>query len=120
MNCCPACKESRRPTHEAGTRELSQSTTILCPLLKTTLCMCVFVVSTSATPWTVQPARLLCPQNFLSKNPGVWVATSYSGDLPDRGVEPHLSCLQHLPEGSLPLSPLGRPLLVFILITITT
>ena len=41
VNCCLVCKESRRLTHEAGTRELSKPMAILCPLLKTTLYICV-------------------------------------------------------------------------------
>ena len=39
------------------------------------------VVSDSATPWTVQPARLLCSWDFSGKNTGVGGHFLFQGDL---------------------------------------
>ena len=38
-----------------------------------------------------------------------WVATPSSGDLADPGIQPEPLCLLHLPAGSLPLAPPGKP-----------
>ena len=37
-----------------------------------------------------------------------WVAISFSGDLPDSGIEPESLCLLHWQASSLPLAPPGK------------
>ena len=59
-----------------------------------------------ATPWTIAHQAPLS-MGFPGKERILeWVAISFSGDLPDPGIEPE-SALQ---AGSLPLSHWGRPL----------
>ena len=50
-----------------------------------------------ATPWTVQPARLLCPWNSLGKNTGVGSCSLLQGIVPTQGLNPGLpDCRQIL------------------------
>ena len=51
----------------------------------TLLLLCSFV-SNSLRPHGLQPARLLCPWNFLRQRILEWVALSFAGDLPDPGI----------------------------------
>ena len=46
------------------------------------------VVSNSLPPYVLQPARLLCPWDFLGKNTTVGCHALLQGNLPDPGIEP--------------------------------
>ena len=46
--------------------------------------------SSLATPWTIQPARLLCPWNSLGKNTGVVSRSLLQGIFPTKGSNPGL------------------------------
>ena len=52
-------------------------------------------VQLSAAPWTVAPARLLCPWNFGGKNTGVGCHFLLWGIFPTQGLDSHLLHLQH-------------------------
>ena len=61
-----------------------------------------------ATPWTIQPARLLCPWNSLGKNTGVGSRSLLQGIFPTKGSNPGLLhcrqilyCLSHQGSHSL-------------------
>ena len=51
-------------------------------------CVCIScsVVSKSTTPWTLQPARLLCPWNSPGKNTGVGCHFLLQGIFPTQGL----------------------------------
>ena len=77
----------------------------------------VFVESTKSRPTLLRPhgpARLLCPWNPPGKNTGVgrhsFSCHSFSGDLPDPGIEPMSPAWQ---EDSLPSEPPGEPRLLY-------
>ena len=55
------------------------------------------------TPWTVQPARLLCPWNFPGKNTGVGCHFLLWGGLPDAGIKSTSPESPALAGSSLPL-----------------
>ena len=61
------------------------------------------------TPWTAEPARLLCPWNFPGKNTGVGCHFLLQGIFPTQGSNPNLLCLLHWQVDSFPLSHLGSP-----------
>ena len=65
------------------------------------------VVSDSLQPHGLQPARLLCPQNFLGKNTGVDCHSLLQGIFLTQGLNPSLLHLLHWQADSLPLSCLG-------------
>ena len=52
-------------------------------------------VQLSGGPWTVAPARLLCPWNFLGKNTGVGCRFLLWGIFPTQGLNSRLLHLQH-------------------------
>ena len=64
------------------------------------------VVSDSLWPHGLEPARLLCPWNFLGKNTGVGCHFLLQGIFPTQGSNLHLL---HWQAGSLPLAPPGKP-----------
>ena len=66
------------------------------------------VVSNSLPPYVLQPARLLCPWDFLGKNTTVGCHALLQGNLPDPGIEPRSPTLQ---ADSLPLSHQGSPMM---------
>ena len=72
------------------------------------LCSVTSVVSNSATPG-LQPARLLCLQDFPSKNTGVGCHAFPQGIFPTQGQNPCLLC-PLLQADSLPAELLGKPL----------
>ena len=57
------------------------------------------------TPWTIVPARLLCPWDFPGKNTGVGTHVPLQEIFPTQGSTP---CLQHWQADCLPLSHLGN------------
>ena len=59
-----------------------------------------------ATPWTVQPTRLLCLWNSPGKNTGVGCHFLLQWIFPVQRLNPHLLCLLHWQACSLPLSHL--------------
>ena len=67
------------------------------------------VVSNFLLPHGLQPARLLCPWNFLGKNTGVGCHCLLQGIFPTQGLNPHLLHLLHWQADSLPLSHQGSP-----------
>ena len=66
-------------------------------------------VQVFTTPWTVEPARLLCPWNFLGNNTGGGCHFLLQGIFLTQGLNPHLLCLLHWQADSLPLRCLGSP-----------
>ena len=60
----------------------------------------------------LQPARLLCPWNFSGKKTGAGCHFFLQGILAAQGLNPHLLHLLHWQADSLPLAPLGKPVLV--------
>ena len=56
---------------------------------------CFSRVQPFATPWTVQPARLLCPLDSPDKNTGGGCHFLIQGIFPTQGSNPHLLCLLH-------------------------
>ena len=56
------------------------------------ICTCMLnhfsCVQLFGTPWTVQPARLLCPQDSLGKNNWIGLPFPPPWDLPNPGTEP--------------------------------
>ena len=67
------------------------------------------VVSNSLRPHGLLPTRLLCSWDSPGKNTGVSCPALLQGIFPTQGSNPHLLCLLHWQEGSLPLAPLGKP-----------
>ena len=57
--------------------------------------------------WATQPARLLCPEDFLDKNAGVGFHFLLQGFLPTQRPNPCLLSLLHGQADSLLLSHLG-------------
>ena len=68
------------------------------------------VMSDSLPPQGLQPARLLCPWDFLGKNTGRGCHFLLQGIFLTQGLNPHLLHLLYWQEGSLPLVPPGKPL----------
>ena len=75
------------------------------------------VVSDSLRPHGLQPARLLCPCNFLGKNTGVGCHFLLQQIFQTQGSNSHLVHLLHWQADSLPLAPPGK-LSLFIYIFI--
>ena len=74
--------------------------------------MCVFscsVIANSLQPHGLQPARLLCPWNFLGKNTGVGCHFLLQGIFPTQRTNPCLWSPLHWQAASLPLHHLGSP-----------
>ena len=46
-----------------------------------------YFMSSSLRPHALEPAKLLCPGDFLGKNTGVGLPFSSLGNLPDTGTE---------------------------------
>ena len=70
----------------------------------------VTVVSDSfATPWAVQPARILCPWDFSGKNTGGGCHFLFQGIFLTQGLNLRLLCLLHWWVDSLLLPDLGSP-----------
>ena len=67
---------------------------------------------TLGTPWTVQPARLLCPWNSSGKNTGVGCHFLLQGIFPTQGLN---TCLLHCRQVLYHLSHQGSLLLKDIL-----
>ena len=65
-----------------------------------------YVMSDSLRPYGLQPARLLCPWDFPSKNTGVGYHFLIQGIFPDQGSNP---CLLPQQVNSLPLCYLRSP-----------
>ena len=61
------------------------------------------------TPWTIYPARILCPWNSPGKNPGVSFHALLQGIFPTQGSNLCLLCLLHWQARSLPLASPGKP-----------
>ena len=74
-------------------------------LMKVGRRVCVLIVSVmsnSVAPWTVAPARLLCPWNSPVKNTRVGCHSLLQGNLPNPGIKPRSPALQilyHLTPG---------------------
>ena len=75
-------------------------------------CACVLsrfsCVQLCVTLW-LQPARLLCPWDFLGVNSGVYCCVLLQGVFLPQGWNPYLLCLLQWQAGSLPLAPPGKP-----------
>ena len=59
----------------------------------------------------VQPSRLVCPWDSPGKNTGLDCHALLQGIFPTQESNPGLLHLLHWQAGSLPLAPLGNPLL---------
>ena len=59
----------------------------------------------------LQPSRLLCPWDSPGKNTGLDCHALLQGIFPTQESNPGLLHLLHWQAGSLPLAPLGNPLL---------
>ena len=59
----------------------------------------------------VQPSRLVCPWDSPGKNTGLDCHALLQGIFPTQETNPGLLHLLHWQAGSLPLAPLGNPLL---------
>ena len=66
--------------------------------------------SDSLRPHGLQPARLLCPWDFPSKNTGVGCHFLLQGIFLTQGSNPPLLCLLYWQAGSLPLVHLRSPI----------
>ena len=64
-------------------------------------------------PMDCRLQRILCPWNFPGKNTGVVYHVLLKRIFPAQGSNPHLLCVLHWQEDSLPLHDLGSPYLVF-------
>ena len=60
-------------------------------------------------PYGLQPARFLCPWNFLHKNAGMVCHALLQGVFLTHGLSPLLLCLLYWQAGSLPSVPPGEP-----------
>ena len=69
------------------------------------MCMCAQSCPILATPWAVQPTRLLHPWDFPGKNTGVRYHFFLQGIFLTQGSNSHLQWQ----TDSLPLSHLGSP-----------
>ena len=72
-------------------------------------CFCCLVVKSCLTllwPHGLQPARLLCPWDFLGKKTGVGCHFLFQGMFP---MEPSKLCLLHWQADSLPRNHVGSP-----------
>ena len=78
---------------------------ILCWWVHDSICYCL-VTKSCATPWTIQPARLLCPWNSSGKNTGNGLAFPTPGDLPDLALAGGFFTTE--PAGKSTLETLGR------------
>ena len=65
---------------------------------------------TLCDPWT-EPSRSFCAWDSPGKNTGVGCHALLQGIFRTQGWNPHLSCLQHWQEGSLPLVPPGSTII---------
>ena len=70
------------------------------------------VVSNSLRPHALEPARLLCPWDSSTKNPGVGHHFLLQGILETLGLNSNLLCCLHWQVDSLPLAPPEKPLRV--------
>ena len=70
-------------------------------------CSCHSVVSNSLQPHGLEPARLLCPWNFLRKNTGVGCHFLFQRIFLTQGSNLCLLCLLHWQADSLPLCDLA-------------
>ena len=71
-------------------------------------------VPVSATPWTIQPARLLCPWDSPGKNTEVDCLAFLQRIFLTQESSLCLLCLLHWQAGSLPLAPFGKAVLLLI------
>ena len=73
------------------------------------VCMCVCAQSclTLCKPMDLQPARLLCPWNFPSKNTGVGCHSLFQGIFPTQGSNPSNLGLLHW-QADLPIVAPGK------------
>ena len=70
------------------------------------------VASDSSQPYELQPSRLLCPWEFPGKNTGVSGHFLLQGIFLSQRLNWSLLCLLLWQVGSLPLTPLGKHVLV--------
>ena len=82
-------------------------------LIFTLLCVCVLcacLVGQSCLtprPFGLKPTRLLCPWDFLGKNPGAGCHFLLQEIFPTQVLNPHLLCLLHCRQILYPLSHRG-------------
>ena len=74
-------------------------------------CQVVSVTSNSFRLYRLKTTRLLCPWDSSGQNTGVSCHFLLQGIFPIQGSNLCLLCLLHWQMGSLPLVPLGKPLL---------
>ena len=91
---------------------------ILCVTSAVCVCVCVCVkllqlYLTICDPLDCKSTRLLCPWDTSGKNTGVGSMPSSRGIFPTQGLNPHHIHLLHWQEGSLPLTPSGKPSVLF-------
>ena len=73
------------------------------------LCSVALVMSNSLRLCELYPARFLWPWGSPSKNTRVGCHSLLQEIFLTQGSKPHLLCLQHWQEGSLPLALPGKP-----------
>ena len=81
--------------------------------------VCAWVLS-PVQLFGLQPAKLLCPCNFIGKNTGVGCHFLCQGIFPSQGLNLHLLCLLHWRQILYPLEPLGKPCLASEFMLLTT
>ena len=74
-------------------------------------CMCAKLLQSCPTlqPHGLEPARLLCPWDFLGKNTAVGSHALLQGIFLTQGSNLSLLCLLRCQVDSLPLAPPGKP-----------
>ena len=103
--------DKRIPLWEAKLRIQGRRETFRKPAASVCVCMntqplsCVWLF---VTPW-MQPARLLCPWDFPSKNTRVGCHALLQGIFPTQGLNPHLLGLLQLAGGFFATEPPGKP-----------
>ena len=81
------------------------------PVIQGTVCVlsCFSSIWFFATPWTVAQSGLLCPWDFPGEYTGVCCHFLLQRIFLTQRSNPHLFCLLHWQENSLPLVPPGKP-----------
>ena len=74
-------------------------------------CQVASVTSDCFRLYRLKTTRLLCPWDSSGKNTGESCHFLLQGIFPTQGSNPCLLCLLHWQMDSLPLAPLGKPLL---------
>ena len=93
-----------------GPRSLHSYSTMESQFKSLYVCICVCsVMSDSLQPPGLQPAKLLCLWNSISKNTGVVCHVLLQGIFPTQGLNPCFFGLLYWQEYSLPAVPTRKP-----------